>query len=519
MTDGLCWYQSSMTDTTPPCTIVIFGAAGDLVQRLLMPSVYNLAAAGLLNPDTKFIGADHNERDTAAWRKEIGDALHSFASEKGAEFQAQIDDEVWSSVAKRMDYVRFDFTSDSDFATLAKRFDGSENAMFYLAVSPRFFETIALGLGRAGLLAEQPGVFRRILVEKPFGHDVASARALNARLESVAGEPQIYRVDHFLGKEAVQGIPALRFANQTFEPLFNRDSVASVQITAAETVGVEERGGFYETTGALRDMIPNHLFSLLTLVAMDAPRAFDAEAVRDAKAELLAALRPLRTDDAVRGQYEAGSVDGKPVRGYREEDNVARDSRTETYAAVRAGIESDRWRGVPFYLRSGKRLSAHVTTIALLLRTPKGPLDTHPTTPHLLVFGVDPQRGLVQRFAAKRPGVDMRLGSASTTFRYDSTFDEPPNVGYETLLFHALRGDQLLFQRADMIESEWAAVQGVLDAWGRESGAPQSYVAGSAGPDAADQLLARDGNRWLKIAPLEEIEVEPAPAPQGAAAG
>jgi glucose-6-phosphate 1-dehydrogenase len=477
-----------------------------------MPSVYNLAAAGLLDAKTRFIGADHNQRDTASWRQEIGDALHRFATEKGAEFQASIDERTWSSIAERLEYVQFDFTSDADYGRLSGRLHDSCNALFYFAVSPRFFATIAAGLGRAGLLAEKSGCFRRMLVEKPFGRDVDSACRLNEQLKSVAAETQIYRIDHFLGKEAVQGIPALRFANRTFDPLFNRETVAGVQITAAETVGVEERGAFYETTGALRDMIPNHLFSLLTLVAMDEPRSFEAEAVRDAKAALLGALRPLEPGDAVRGQYASGKIDGQAVRAYRDEDNVAPDSRTETYAALRVTIDNDRWRDVPFYLRTGKRLNAHVTTIALTLRPPVGPLDVHPTTPHLLLLGIDPQRGLVQRFAAKRPGVDTQLGRASLSFHYDTAFDEPPNVGYETLLYHAMCGRPLLFQRADMIESEWAAVQGVLDAWSRDADAPELYAAGSPGPSGADALLEREGDRWLNIAPLDTLDIQPVPS-------
>jgi glucose-6-phosphate 1-dehydrogenase len=324
-------------------------------------------------------------------------------------------------------------------------------------------------------------------------------------LTSLAAEPQLYRIDHFLGKEAVQGIPALRFGSRFFEPLLNRDAVSSVQITAAETVGVAERGSFYESTGALRDMVPNHLLSLLTLVAMDEPATFAGDAVRDAKATLLRAIAPLRPDDAVRGQYAAGTVDGESVRAYRAEDKVAPDSRTETYAALVVRIENDRWRGVPFYLRTGKRMSAHVTTIALTLRSPHGLLDADETTPHLMLFGIDPQRGLVQRFAAKRPGVDLKLGRADSAFRYETTFDEPPNVGYETLLFHALCGESQLFQRADMIELEWAAVDPVLAAWGRATDAPQTYAAGSDGPSAADELLGRNGDRWFAVAPLETL--------------
>ena len=494
------------TPTAPPCTIAVFGAAGDLTQRLLMPSVYDLAVAGLLDSGTNILGLDHNDRDAAGWRKEIGDALHQFAAQPGSETQSQaIDEHAWSFIAERLDYVRFDFTQDADYEALAKRFESVGSALFYFAVSPRFFEPIAAGLARAGLLEERDGRFRRLVIEKPFGRDLASARELNAKLTSLARESQLYRIDHFLGKEAVQGIPVLRFANRAFEPLLNRDAVASVQITAAETVGVEERGAFYESIGALRDMVPNHLLSLLTLITMDEPRTFDAEDVRDAKAALLEALRPVAAGDAVRGQYAAGTIAGATVRAYRDEDNVARDSRTETYAAIEVRIANDRWRDVPFYIRTGKRMSAHVTTIALTLRPAGGPLGGRETAPESVLLGIDPQRGLVQRFAAKAPGVELQLGRAAAGFRYETTFDEPPSIGYETLLYHAMLGNAMLFQRDDMIDAEWTALQPVLNAWDRASDAPQMYAAGVDGPEAADALLARNGDRWLAVAPLEGL--------------
>ena len=487
----------------PPCTIAIFGAVGDLTKTLLMPAVFDLAASGLLDPKTKIVGLDHNDRDLAGWRGEMDEALHHFVDNQGDRSKKKGDDDTaFAFVLDRLAYVKFDFTNDADYATFAKSFATEGNVVFYLAVAPRFFETIVAGLSHAGLLEEKNGAFRRVIIEKPFGNDLESARKLNTSLMSLANEPQLYRIDHFLGKEAVQGLPALRFANGLFEPIFDREHIESVQITAAETVGVAERGSFYEGTGALRDMMPNHLFSLLTLVAMERPETFDSEVVRDAKTALLKAIEPIGPSDAARGQYAAGTIAGQPARAYREEDNVAKDSRTETYAALCAKIDNDRWRGVPFYLRTGKRMSAHVTTIALTLRDPKGPIATDPKSPNLLLLGIDPERGLVQRFAAKRPGVDLALGPAQGGFRYETTFDEPPNVGYETLLYHVMAGNTLLFQRSDMIEAEWAAVQPVLDAWDASGDAPETYSAGVDGPASADALLARNGDAWLGVAPL-----------------
>ena len=495
-----------MATPTPPCTIAIFGAVGDLTQKLLMPAVYDLAASGLLDAQTHLLGLDHNDCGQDGWRKEMSDALHAFATKVFDPSKVKSgDDEAFTFVMSRLEYVHFDFENDQDFDALANRLESAGNVLFYLAVAPRFFETIVEKLSRSGALAEKEGCFRRVIIEKPFGNDVESARKLNAKLTAVATESQLYRIDHFLGKEAVQGIPALRFGNGLFEPLFNRDAIASVQITAAETVGVAERGSFYEGTGALRDMIPNHLFSLLTQVAMERPRSFDGDVVRDAKATLLGAIAPILPADAARGQYGAGTVEGKAVPAYREEHNVASDSRTETYAALAVRIENSRWRDVPFYLRTGKRMGAHVTTIALTLRNPPDPFEADPVAPNLLLLGIDPQRGMVQRFSAKRPGVDLALGQAEMGFRYETTFDEPPNVGYETLLYHALVGEGLLFQRSDMIELEWAAVQPVLSAWESSTEAPELYAAGSEGPASAAELLARNGDRWLPVAPLDTL--------------
>jgi glucose-6-phosphate 1-dehydrogenase len=461
----------------PPCTILIFGAVGDLTKRLLMPAIYNLAGSKMLDDHVKIIGLDHNQRTTETWGGELNDALQSFTKAAGAEFHPDhIDEATWGWISQRLEYTVFDFEQSDGYEKLKDRVSG--NAIFYLAVSPRFFATIAEGLGRAGLLKETDGAFRRIAVEKPFGSDLPSARALNARLLSVASEPQIYRVDHFLGKEPVQGILPLRFNNGIFEPMWSREFIDSVQITAAETLGVEHRGNFYEATGALRDMVPNHLFSLLTMTAMEAPRSFDAEAVRDAKVALLQAIRPIAPGDAARGQYA----------GYQDEENVARDSHTETFAALAVQIDNHRWNGVPFYVRTGKQLARHLTTIAIVFRAG-----------NVFTLGIAPDQGFSATFQAKKPGPVLETGEARTSFNYKDFFEEPPAVGYETLLYHLMNGNTLLFQREDMVDASWSAVSPVLEAWGASHDALPSYAPGGAGPQTAMELLERTGRSWLPL--------------------
>jgi glucose-6-phosphate 1-dehydrogenase len=487
----------------PPCTIFVFGAVGDLTKRLLMPAIYNLASGKLLDDKVKIVGLDHNDRSVDSWRTELNDALQSFTKTPGAEFHPdKIDQATWGWIARRLEYTVFDFTNAADYQKLKERFPGG-NAIFYLAVAPRFFGTIAEQLGKAGLLAESDGAFRRLAIEKPFGSDLPSAQALNAGLLKVASEPQIYRVDHFLGKEPVQGILPLRFSNGIFEPMWSREYIDSVQITAAETLGVEERGAFYEATGALRDMIPNHLFSLLTMTAMEAPGSYDAEAVRNEKVKLLDAIRPIAPEDAARGQYGAGAMDGAAVRAYRSEDNVAANSRTETYAALRVHVDNPRWTGVPFYVRTGKRLARHLTTIAIVFRPaaqrqfPDAP-GIKPTA-NVLTLGIAPDQGFTASFSAKEPGPVLRTGDVRTQFAYKDFFAEPPAVGYETLLYHIMTGNTLLFQREDMVDASWAAVQPVLNAWKTSPDELLEYRPGGDGPDASAALLQQDGRSWLPL--------------------
>jgi glucose-6-phosphate 1-dehydrogenase len=407
--------------------------------------------------------------------------------------------------------MRGDFNQPDTYSQLGKlladqqkRQNGTANVLFYLAVADRFFGPVIEQLGRAGLTRQSEGVWRRVIVEKPFGHDVASAEALNAQIRKVLSEDQIYRIDHFLGKETVQNILVLRFANGMFEPLWNRDHVDHIQITAAETVGVEARGRFYEQTGALRDMVPNHLFQLLAMIGMEPPISFDADAVRAKKTELFQALHPISPDDAVRGQYGAGVVLGQEVRGYRQEPNVAQDSKTETYVALKLGIDNWRWAGVPFYLRTGKHLSARTTEIAVQFR--QAPYALFRDTPverlpaNILTLRIQPDEGLSLSFSAKRPGAEIEIDGVEMDFAYRDYFAPLASVGYETLIYDCLIGDATLFQRADTVEAAWCAVQGLLDAWARAPATDfPNYAAGSAGPEAADRLLARDKRAWLPI--------------------
>lgn len=493
-----------MTDTdvdvprAPPCTLVIFGASGDLTKRLLMPALYNLAAAGHLSDEVRITGVDHNENTDEGWRRDLTDALQQFTKDPEAEFHPQrIDEAPWAFVRDRLHYRTGDFEDPETYLSLDEALTG--NAIFYLAVSARFFGPVVDRLGEAGLLKEREGRFRRIVVEKPFGSDLASAQALNARLLKQAGEAQIFRIDHFLGKEAVQSLLALRFANRLLEPVWNAGHVDFVEITASETIGVGTRGAFYEPTGALRDMVPNHLFQLLCMVAIEPPASLDAEAVRDAKAALIGAIRPVEPGDAVRGQYGVGSADGAAVPSYRDETDVDPQSRTETYVALKLAIETPRWDGVLFYLRTGKRLSGRRTEIAIHFKVPAHALfaDVDGSDANVMRLRIDPEHGLGTTLSVKRPGPGMRLGQVVTGFSYGDFFAEAPAVGYETLLFDCMTGDSTLFQRADMIEGAWAVVDSLIRAW--KAGLVEAYPAGTDGPMAADTLLSRDGRAWTPL--------------------
>ncbi len=497
--------------------MVIFGASGDLTHRLLFPALYNLCRTGLIPQPLAIVGVDIVGQSVDDWRQSLRKMLESFVNNPNSENSIDaVDEGVWQRLTTRMTYVQGDFSDRGLFEKLrlhlhdvARDCQTAGNCLFYLAVADRFFGPLVEQLGHAGLLDEElrdgvPQRWRRVVIEKPFGHSIDSARELNTRIRRDLREEQIFRIDHFLGKETVQNILVLRFANGIFEPLWDRDHIDHVQITAAETVGVETRGRFYERTGALRDMVPNHLFQLLAMIGMEPPNSFNADAVRAKKTELLQAIHPISPENAVRGQYGSGTVLGRPVPGYRQEPNVAPDSGTETYVALKLGIDNWRWAGVPFYLRTGKHLTARTTEIAVQFRRApyalfrETPVERLP--PNILTLRIQPDEGLSVSFNAKRPGSEIEIDGVAMDFSYREYFGPLAAVGYETLIYDCLIGDAILFQRADTVEAAWCAVQRVIDYWAREPAKEfPNYAAGSAGPDAAAQLLARDGRAWSPI--------------------
>jgi glucose-6-phosphate 1-dehydrogenase len=501
-----------------PCAMVIFGAGGDLTKRLVVPALYNLARSGVLPENFALIGVNHSATSTDQWRDSLYAMLKSFVGNKNAEFGVdEVDQKVWKRLADRMTALQGDFTEPGLYDRIREALAEAEkthgtrsNAIFYLAVADRFFGTVVDQLGKAKLSEQgpikddKPAYWRRVVVEKPFGHSVQSARALNAQILRTLSEEQIFRIDHFLGKDTVQSIMAFRFANGLFEPIWNRDRIDHVQITASETVGVESRGSFYEATGALRDMVPNHVFSLLSMVAMEPPTCFDADAVRSKKAEVFACMPEVKPDKAVRGQYGAGVVLDKPAKAYRDERNVARDSNVETYVAMELEIDNWRWAGVPFYIRTGKHMTERVTEIAIRFKqAPYAAFEDTPVNalrPNWLVLRIAPDEGISLQFEVKRRGPVMDLAAVKMDFLYDDWFDREPNVGYETLLYDVMIGDQTLFMRADMIEHAWRIVQPVLDDWAADKASFPNYDSGSSGPEAADALLSGD-RTWRPVTP------------------
>ena len=480
---------------------MIFGAGGDLTKRLLVPAIYNLAAAGLLDENFSIVAIDWADLGTEALRDQLEQTMRLFVAQRKAN-AVILQEDVWNWLSQRISYLRGGFDDPDTYERLSGCC-GRGNCVFYLAVASRFFGSIVTQLDLAGLTHEAENRYRRVVVEKPFGSDLISARALNVKLLSSLQENQIYRIDHYLGKETVQNILALRFSNGFFEPLWNRQNIDHVQITAAETVGVEKRGRFYENTGALRDMVPNHIMQLLAMVAMEAPTSFDADAVRDEKSKVMAAIHPPDWRAAVRGQYTAGMIAGRPMIGYREEPDVAPESTAETFAALKLNIDNWRWAGVPFYLRTGKRLTQRKTEIAVHFKQAPYALfrDTpvEKLTPNIMVLQIQPSEGVTMQFSAKMPGPLVKLGGVRMKFDYADWFQEGPSTGYETLIYDCLIGDATLFQRADNVEAGWNVVQPVLESWEAGQGELCFYAAGKAGPDEAEALLTRDGRHWLRL--------------------
>jgi glucose-6-phosphate 1-dehydrogenase len=492
-----------------PCCLVIFGASGDLTHRLLVPALYNLAASGLLPDAFALIGVARSESSSEAFRDDLAKSLPQFATRK-------VDDAIAKKLLACVAYVQGAPDDAKTYDKLGRELGRIErehktggNRLFYLATPPAGFAPIGSHLGESGLAREDNGAWRRLIVEKPFGTDLASAKALNQKLLSVLKEDQIYRIDHYLGKETVQNILVLRFANGLFEPIWNRDHIDHVQITVAEALTVGRRGSYYDATGALRDMVPNHLFQLLSLIAMEPPSRFAADSVRAEKAQVLEAVQLQSAEEAlrnaVRAQYGDGTIDNKAVEAYRGTKDVKPDSTTETYAALKLTIDNWRWAGVPFYLRTGKALRAKLTEVAIKFK--QAPIAMFRDTPvenlaqNYLVLGIQPNECIGLEFNAKVPGPSISIGGVGMTFKYEDYFDSASATGYETLIYDCMIGDAILYPRADGIEAGWRVVQPFIDAW-REAGARglATYRAGSDGPSEADLLLTADGRRWRAIA-------------------
>jgi glucose-6-phosphate 1-dehydrogenase len=491
--------------TADPCVMVIFGYSGDLTRRKLIPALYNLASQQLLSTDFAVIGVGRTNMSDEDARKKLTEDFKKFAT-------GPIDAKLWDSFVSRIYYLSGDFDDSATYerlketlAKVDKEHNAHGNYFFYLATAPNFFGDIIERVSKVGLMTEENGHWRRVIIEKPFGHDLDSAKALNQQLLKVVSECQVYRIDHYLGKETVQNILALRFANGIFEPIWNRRYIDHVQISVTETVGVEQRGGYYDAAGALRDMVPNHIMQLITLTAMEPPISFEANAVRDEQAKILHAIQPFSSEDVlsktVRGQYGEGTMDGERVPGYRSEEGVPTDSRTETFVAMRLLIDNWRWAGVPFYLRTGKRLPGRSTHVVIQFR--RAPFMLFRETqvenmmPNQLVLNIQPEEGISLRFAAKTPGPTMQLGEVNMNFAYADYFGLTPSTGYERLLHDCMIGDATLFQRAAIVEAGWSIVNPVLDVW--KALPPRNfpnYASGTWGPKESDELMERDGRRW-----------------------
>jgi glucose-6-phosphate 1-dehydrogenase len=504
---------------TPPCAVVIFGANGDLTRRKLMPALYRLAWDGRLAPGFAVIGISRTPMSDDDFRERMRESVAKYLED------SPFDEELWKSFARGLFYMAGDVADSAMYPRLetclseveqSRQTDG--NTLYYLSTQPSQYARIAEGIG---VLAPKKGCWRRIIIEKPFGHDLSSARELNRRLQQVFDESEIYRIDHYLGKETVQNILAFRFGNGIFEPLWNRRYIEHVQITAAESIGVEGRGAYYQEAGALRDMVQNHLLQVLATIAMEPSAEFSADAVRDERAKLLRSIRVRKPGEvaasAVAGQYGEGRVAGELMPGFRREKGVDPNSQTETYVAATFHVDNWRWAGVPFYIRTGKALPKRTSEIAIhfrsaplaVFRDEREQLDgesdsqisqghNNVAVPNLLILRIQPEEGISLKFNSKRPGAGMTLRPVSMDFNYGSSFGERSPSAYETLLLDAISGDATLYTRQDMVEASWRVVQPILDYWSTRKFAFPNYAAGTWGPPEADELLARNGHAWRR---------------------
>ena len=486
-----------------PSTIVIFGASGDLTRRKLVPALYSLAQQNLLPGGFSILGTGRTILTHDEFRGRMREAVDEFLTDP-------VDSSVWEHFSAGIFYTPTDLGDPQSLERLVKllkkidRERGtSGNQLFYFSTPPSLYVPIAQMLGSVGLNRSKG--WTRVVVEKPFGHDLASMRELNRQILAVFREEQVYRIDHYLGKETVQNILVLRFSNGIFEPLWNRRYIDHIQITAAESLGVETRGGYFDQVGTLRDMIQNHLFQIFTLIAMEPPASLEAPAVRDEKTKVMRAIRPIAPEEvdqfALRGQYGPGAVNGSPVKGYREEQHVGAQSSTDTYAAVKLLVDNWRWAGVPFYLRSAKRMPKRVTEVAVQFREAPHLLfeDSQPLEPNALILRIQPDEGISLRFGAKLPGQAFKIRTVNMDFRYGTSFGRKLPDAYERLLLDAMLGDSTLFARGDTVELSWKLLTPILEAWQKSTNHIPNYPAGSWGPKESDEFMAKEGRRWRRL--------------------
>ena len=491
--------------TPDPCIVVIFGASGDLTKRKLLPALYHLEQANLLPKDFSVVGVARRDL-SATFGPDMKDGIV-----KGGGVEEN--DAKLAPFMERVQYFATNFDDDEGFeklkahlAELDQKFGTKGNRLFYLAVAPEFFADIIARLGKHGMAhpAEGENHWVRVIIEKPFGTDLDSARKLNDSVNAVLSENQIFRIDHYLGKETVQNILVFRFGNGIFEPVWNRNFIDHVEITAAESIGIEGRGPFYEQAGALRDVLQNHMMEVLSFVAMEPPDSFEAEAVRTEKLKVWRSIEPIPVEDTVRGQYGPGTVDGKQVAGYRQEDRVNPESQTETFAAAKLLIENWRWAGVPFYIRAGKRLNKRVTEVNVVFKQPpmhlfKSNNSGAAIEPNVISMRIQPDEGIALRFGAKIPGPTTEVAQVNMDFSYADAFGKSSANGYERLLLDAMLGDATLFAHRDGVEATWALFTPILGAWAKQQCNFPNYDAGSWGPEGADKLLAKDHTTWRKL--------------------